>query len=395
MPGQLGVSARAKFVQGCRRLGVDLPFEEGINLADSIWAILADESLLTVALPIMLIALWVLAVRLRMPSRGLGKYPFASAIIEIALALAGGWSLGTAAEFVRDALVSDHTLVRQGMLVRLVMYLAVSFSVGRLVEAAAVSRKLHGRGEGLSRLSRTFLYGLSLFVGLLVFLAANDFPRLAVVAGGFAALLAFGLRQTLTDIVSGVALSIERPFRRRDWVMLEDGTIAEVMDMDWRATHLRGWDRAIFLVPNAQLAHQSLRILPKRGQPYADSLTILVSGDEDPEHVKSLLEDAAKQCEALLPRPAPVIRLADASSIPYRYSLWVHFDGYMSSFAGREELYSNIHNALSEAGIQVTTEVQDVRFETLTRRANAVSALGNATGVKEKDNAVTDASAGL
>jgi hypothetical protein len=58
-----------------------------------------------------------------------------------------------------------------------------------------------------------------------------------------------------------------------------------------------------------------------------------------------------------------VIRLADASSLPYRYSLWVHFDGFMSSFAGREELFSNIHKAFTKAGIQVTTEVHDVRVE--------------------------------
>jgi small-conductance mechanosensitive channel len=58
-----------------------------------------------------------------------------------------------------------------------------------------------------------------------------------------------------------------------------------------------------------------------------------------------------------------VIRLADASSLPYRYSLWVHFDGYMSSFAGREEFFSNIHKTFTEAGVEVTTEVQDVRVE--------------------------------
>ena len=336
---------------------------EGIILADTTLAPLTGETLLKVALPVVLLALWALAVRLRRLRGVLRKYPFTSAFIEIALVLAGGWSFGTAAEVFREALVSDQTLARPGMLVRLVMYLAVSFSVGRLVEAAAISQERRGHSDGLSRLSRTFLYGVCLFAGLLVFLATNDFPRLTVVAGGFAAVLAFALRQTLTDVVAGVALTIERPFRRRDWVMLEDGTVAQVIDMDWRATHLRGWDRAIFLVPNAQLARQALRILPKPGNPYADTFTILVSGDEDPEHVKSLLGEAAQQCEALLSRPAPVIRLADASSLPYRYLLWVHYDGYMSSFAGREELFSNIHRAFSEAGIQVTTEVQDVRVE--------------------------------
>lgn len=332
-------------------------------MTDTILASLMGENVLTVAIPVILLALWALVARLRILRGVLGKYPFTRAIIEIALVLAGGWCLGTAAEILRDTLLSDQTHARPGMLIRLVMYLAVSFSIARLVEAAAVSRERHGCGDGLSRLSRTFLYGVCLLAGLLVFFAANDFPRLTVVVGGFAAVLAFALRQTLTDVVAGAALSIERPCKRRDWVMLEDGTVAQVVDMDWRATHLRGWDRAIFLVPNAQLAGQRLRILPKPGELYADTFTILVSGDEDPERVKSLLEEAARQCAALLSRPAPVIRLADASSLPYRYSLWVHFDGYMASFAGREELFSNIHKAFTEAGLQVTTEVQDVRFE--------------------------------
>jgi small-conductance mechanosensitive channel len=335
----------------------------GILLADPTLASLTGETFLKVALPIVLLVIWALAIRLRLLRGVLGKYPFTSAIIEIALVLAGGWSLGTAAELLRDSLWSDQTLARPGMLVSLVMYLAVSFSVARLVEAAAVSRERHGHGDSLSRLSRTFLYGVCLLAGLLVFFAANDFPRLTVVVGGFAAVLAFALRQTLTDLVAGAALSIERPCKRRDWVMLEDGTVAQVVDMDWRATHLRGWDRVIFLVPNAQLARQDLRILPKPGELYADTFTIHVSGDEDPERVKSLLGKAAEQCEAILSRPAPVIRLADASSLPYRYSLWVHFDGYMSSFAGREEVFSNIHKAFTEAGMQVATEVQDVRLE--------------------------------
>lgn len=50
--------------------------------------------------------------------------------------------------------------------------------------------------------------------------------------------MAVALHQTLTDIIVGVALSIEQPFHRRDWIRLEDGTDAEVIDMDWRATHL-------------------------------------------------------------------------------------------------------------------------------------------------------------
>lgn len=57
-----------------------------------------------------------------------------------------------------------------------------------------------------------------------------------------------------------------------------------------------------------------------------------------------------------------MIRLADASTLPYRYSFWVHFDCYMSSFAGKEELSLNIHRLLAEGGLQVTAEMRDIRL---------------------------------
>jgi hypothetical protein len=38
-------------------------------------------------------------------------------------------------------------------------------------------------------------------------------------------------------------------------------------------------------------------------------------------------------------------------------------DGIVRRIARREELFSNIHERFTEAGIQVTTEIQDVRVE--------------------------------
>ena len=274
------------------------------------------DTALKLAVPLVLIALWTLARRLRTFESVLDRYPYARAFAESALALAGAWSVGMVADLLREGVQHYGAFGRPGLYLRLAVYLGVSYSIARFLEAVAASHQRRGQGESLSRLSRAFLYGINLFVGLLAFLAANDFTTLTVVAGGVAALLAFALRQTLTDVVSGVALGIERSFRRQDWVMLEDGTAAVVIDMDWRATHLRGWDRATFLVPNSQLARQSMRLLPKRGALFADSPTVLMSGKEEPTRVKPLIEQAVGKCEEVQTRPAPVLRLADASTIP-------------------------------------------------------------------------------
>ena len=334
-------------------------------MSDPEWMNALDGRVVAVGIPIATTLIWYLLRRRRLIDRAARNYPYILAAIEIGLALAIGWSLGSIAEFVRNTFVPEKVQDQPLLLLKLAMYLAVSFSIARLVEAHFDSFGQRGSGPELTRLSRLFVYSACLFIGVIVFLAANDFTKLTVVAGGLAAVFAFGLRQTLTDIVSGVALAIERPFRRRDWIMLEDGTAAEVIDLDWRATHLRGWDRMIALVPNSQLTRQSFRVLPKSGELYADTLVVLVGAEEGPERVKLLLEQAAKQCDGVMRRPPPVVRLADASTIPYRYSLWVHFDGYMAAFAGREELYSNIHRIFGEAGIRVTAPVQDVRYSSL------------------------------
>ena len=194
--------------------------------------------------------------------------------------------------------------------------MTVALCTAKLIEAGYIRQQQRSGVSGLSQIFRTLLYGISLFLGLLTFLAANDFTRLSVVAGGFAAVLAFALRQSLTDVIAGITLGIQRPFLRRDWIMLEDGTVAEIVDMDWRATHLRGWDRAVFILPNARLAQQLVKILPKPGTPFAATYTILVSGEEEPARVKQALKEAVKGCDfdPVAPGPGdPVSRCLERS----------------------------------------------------------------------------------
>jgi CRP-like cAMP-binding protein len=76
------------------------------------------------------------------------------------------------------------------------------------------------------------------------------------------------------------------------------------------------------------------------------------------------------RCESVLKFPNPIVRLADASSVPYSYMVWVHLKNYPAMFRGREELFREIHRGLQEAGIEVAPQVQEMR----TRRAHTISA---------------------
>ena len=83
----------------------------------------------------------------------------------------------------------------------------------------------------------------------------------------------------------------------------------------------------------------------------------------DPRLAKALLLEAALKCQNVLKNPLPVVRITDASTIPYTYMVWVHFRNYPAMFAGREELFREVHYALKSAGIPGGTRDQRMALQ--------------------------------
>jgi small-conductance mechanosensitive channel len=242
------------------------------------------------------------------------------------------------------------------------VYLAVAWCIARVVELWILSRARRGSATSLPGLQRVLLYGVCLFLGLFVFLSLEGYSITGVYisTGAVAALVAFAMQQTLGDLFSGIAMSVERPFRLGDWIALNDGTEGQVIDINWRTTRLRGWDNATHVIPNGELARQGFKNLHSSGHFFAPWYEIKIPAEVDPRFAKALLLEAALRCEKILKHPLPVVRLIDASTVPYTYMVWVHFPNYPAMFAGREELYREVHYALTRAGVQMAAEIHEV-----------------------------------
>lgn len=251
-------------------------------------------------------------------------------------------------------------------------YLALGWALARLIEVLLARRSGEELGERVPRLITGLIYGALLFVALAVFLwqEGYSFTGVWVSTGVAAAVLGLALQKTLGDLFSGIALGLERPFSIGDWIELADGTVGEVMDLNWRATHLRGWDNATHVIPNSRLAGEAFKNLHGGRHLYAPWYFVKIPAEVDPRFATALLLDAAMRCESVLKIPNPVVRLADASSVPYSYMVWVHLKNYPAMFRGREELFREVHRGLREAGIGVAPEIHELR----TRRAEVTAA---------------------
>lgn len=317
-----------------------------------------------VAILIAALVVWVLFRQWGRARGFLAKHPVTGSTIEAILIVFATYTchgivtlFGTLPRFKHW---TDLTLIGA----ELVLHLGWAVAIARVVEGV-LQKKHAGKPDWhVSRLSRVGFYSFFMLLGAAAFFVSdgNTPTGLFVWTGATAAVLAFVMQQTLGDFFSGLALTIERPFKIGDWLRLEDGTEGQVEDMTWRATRLRKWDKSSYVIPNGQLASQSFTNLYGTRHSFAPWYTVKVSNEHAPALVIALLEQAARNCKIPSRDPEPVVRLMDASGSPYSYMVWVQFPNYPTMFAGRDELYRAIDETLRAAEIEIAADIQEIRL---------------------------------
>lgn len=254
----------------------------------------------------------------------------------------------------------------------LLAYLAAGWAVARLIEVMLLDRTSEEISERVPKIVAGLIQVAIMLLALALYLRQQgySFTGVWVSTGVAAGVLGFALQKTLGDLFSGIALGIERPFSLGDWMELKDGTVGQVIDINWRATRLRGWDNATYVIPNSLMAGQALKNLHDDKHLYAPWYFVKLPAEVEPRFATALLLDAALRCESILKFPHPVVRLADATTLPYDYMVWVHLRNYPAFFRAREELFREIHLGLQNAGIELAPEVHELR----TRRARVTTA---------------------
>lgn len=244
--------------------------------------------------------------------------------------------------------------------------LLISWILGKIIHAFLSLKhaaRPYSASNYISGLYRWLIYGGALFLGLGFFLwhQGYSFTGVWISTGLATAMLGFALQQTLGDFFAGIAIGIEGGFHLGEWIKLDDGREGTVVDINWRATWLRDWDDTTHVIPNSRLAKQGFTNFGDEHSYYHPWYTIQLPAEIEPRFAKQLLLDAIFRCKHILKHPHPVVRLTDASTIPYTYMCWIYFPNYPSMFRGREELYREIHHALQKAGVSPSAVTHDLR----------------------------------
>jgi small-conductance mechanosensitive channel len=166
--------------------------------------------------------------------------------------------------------------------------------------------------------------------------------------------------QTLfKNLISGVLVLIERPFRLGDDIQIGDlrGT---VVDIDLRASVLRDSDGAETLIPNSALVEQNVTARPRA---IRQTLAVTVDAHSNPRDVSDTLREAAERHGLLNASRKPEIFLDEFPGEGLRFSMcyWIEPSPGVDRQRVASDLRLMILGAFGEKGIQLAKGTMDLR----------------------------------
>ena len=269
--------------------------------------------------------------------------------------------LGQATAIALDRLAPDaagvvHTVFRIVAAVALIRL--AGFAFFRLL-LPLVGRAMPRIVEDVVILILYVIYGLAQLRG-----AGVDLSSIVTTSAILTAVIAFGMQDTLGNLLGGLSIQIDNTVQVGDWVKIDDLS-GQVRDIRWRSTLIetRTWETVV--IPNSAIMKGRVQILGKReGQPlqWRRSLRFMVDPGVPPARVIAIVNEEMRDVPianvARMPASTTVLHGFVTGNLEYelRYFLTDLMEDEMTDSMVRVHLFAS----LQRAGIRIAEEQRTV-----------------------------------
>ncbi|MDF2997618.1 MAG: small mechanosensitive ion channel [Xanthobacteraceae bacterium] len=166
---------------------------------------------------------------------------------------------------------------------------------------------------------------LGMALSVLAFVFGAPIGTLIATSGAVAIIVGLALQNTLSDVFSGIALTLGRPYALGDWILLNNGVQGRVVESTWRSTNILTPESNVVVVPNSSLAKLELTNVSRPDEHHRVSLSVRIAPTRLPSSVIAIMRDALLNSGTILTEPQPVVALKalDAVAIEVELQFWV------------------------------------------------------------------------
>ena len=245
------------------------------------------------------------------------------------------------------------------LLATLLIFLIGRWLARRLVGGLDRVMTRAGVDTTLGGFLRNIAYAVMLVLVIITALTALGVPTTSMFAILGAAGLAVGLalKDSLSNIASGVMLIVLRPFRAGDHVIAagQEGVVLEIRVFQ---TRLRAFDHRVIILPNSEITTAPITNFSSLPQRRID-VSVGVGYEDDLQLARDVLLQIARQEPLLAAEPAPVVRVVGLgeSSVDIVLQVFARNDDYVEASS---RLVEAVRNKLIEHGLNIPYPQRDL-----------------------------------
>ena len=205
---------------------------------------------------------------------------------------------------------------------------------------------------------------LSIFIWLFMALWDIDGTAWLASAGVIGIAVGFAAKDTLANLISGVSIIADAPYKIGDYIVLDTGERGVVTELGMRSTRLLTRDDVEISIPNAVMGNA--KITNESGGPAVEHrirIPVGVAYGTRPARVVEVLEQIANENELTVKQPAPRARMrafAD-SSINFELLAWIRLPEQRGLV--QHQILMEIERRFAEEGIHIPFPQRDIHIK--------------------------------
>ncbi len=228
--------------------------------------------------------------------------------------------------------------------------------ISRLLDRSLVKMEAD---EILRSFLRNIAFAVLMVVVLIAALQKVGVPTTSLLAmvGAVGLGIGLALKDSLSNIASGLMLIVQRPFKAGDAVRMAgvEGVVEQVRIF---TTRMRTYQNELIVLPNSEITTKPIINLTHKPLRRAD-IAVGIGYGERVDRAREVLLAVAKANPAVLRKPASevIVTGLGQSSVDLELRAWIKTDAFVQT---RSELIEGVYREFSGAGISIPIPQRDV-----------------------------------
>lgn len=192
---------------------------------------------------------------------------------------------------------------------------------------------------------------LGVGLSVLAFVFGIPIGTLVATSGVVAIILGLALQSTLSDVFSGIALTLGRPYILGDWIVLSDGIEGRVVESTWRSTHVLTGSNNVVVLPNSFLARLGLTNVSRPDGTHLLTLTVRIAPTRMPSIVMEVMQSVLLSCSSIITTPPPAVALKSLDAMALEVELLFRVANPARRTEARNEVLDLVYRHCKSAGL--------------------------------------------